>query len=103
MSYIPDCRAEGPYNEKNLNQRNKDVISGYDWCVSAAVESFFNNTDVYFDDDSYLMHILNEKLPDGGDYDTDPDDEERVSTYLDLIKEKLLEWIENQVRLQYLP
>lgn len=90
MTCIPDCRAEGPYNQENLSAENKRLTEGFDYCVESAVESFFYNTDVYFDDDSHLMHVLNEKLPE------DLAEEDEVTTYLDLFKTKLLEWIESQ-------
>lgn len=89
MTYIPDCRAEGPYNQENLNAENKRMIEGFDHCVETAVETFFYNTDVYFDDDSHLMHVLNERLP-----KTLASEEDETETYLDLFKSKLLEWIE---------
>ena len=90
MTYIPNCRAEGPYSQENLNAENKRMIDGFDHCVENAVETFFYNTDVYFDDDSHLMHVLKEKLPE------DLAEEDEVTTYLDLLKTKLLEWIESQ-------
>ena len=43
---IPDCRADGPYNEKNLDVRGSDMVLGYDTAVSEII-SFFGNLDVY--------------------------------------------------------
>ena len=108
MSYIPDCRHDENYNEKFLNDKDKEFIRGFDWCVEMAVDNFFANE--MFDlqsDDSYLGHILNEKLPESmqeeyeielefagtGDKETET---RKVETYADLIRSKILEWIENE-------
>ena len=99
MTYIPDCRTDKCYNFDNLNDKNKDFVRGFDHCVETAAESFFNNLDVYYDDDSYFMHLMNEKLPqsvyervvDDGSDDTDP-----IMTYGDLLKIHMQEWIESQ-------
>lgn len=91
MSHIPNCRAEGYYNQDNLNNENKAVISGFDFCAENAVNSFFNNTDVYFDDDSYMMHMLYEALP-----ERMINEDGEVKTYLDLLKASIMEWIESQ-------
>lgn len=105
MSFIPDCRTDESYNEKYLNSQNQSEIIGYDWCAEMVVDNFFNNLDVYFDDDSYIMHVLNEKLPEGEqeEYDMlfsftgkgESDKEHRkVETYMDLLRMELLHWIE---------
>lgn len=63
MSYIPDCRNDENYNQKYLNDKDREFVRGYDWCTEEVVDNFFNNMDVYFDEDSHLLHLLNEKLP----------------------------------------
>ena len=46
MSAIPNCRMEGPYNEKNLQGSRADMVLGYDTAVSEIL-SFFDSLDVY--------------------------------------------------------
>lgn len=104
MSYIPNCRTDEIYNEKNLNNRDKEHLLGFDWCTEMAVDNFFNNLDVYFDSDSYLMHLLNERLPKDmqEEYEmeyTYADDENKsemrkTETYADMLRFKILDWIE---------
>ena len=104
MSYIPDCRSDECYNEKNLNAQNKREVMGYDWCAEHVVDNFFNNLDVYFDDDSYLMHILNEKIPEDAQeryefsytWDDGEPEERKVETYMDLLRSKILDWMESE-------
>lgn len=82
-------------------------MRGYDHCAENVVDSFFDNLDVYFDDDSYIMHMLNEKLPeslqdeyewDEADIDTGKEvsEKRKVETYADLLRSKLLDWIEDE-------
>lgn len=104
MSYIPDCRTDEYYNEKFLNKPDKDFIRGFDWCVEMAVDNFFDNE--MFDltqSDSYLGHILNDTVPDElqEEYTQDhvflndgENEQRKVETYADLIRYKLLYWIE---------
>lgn len=47
MSYIPDCREDESYNEKYLNETDKEYIKGYDYAVEEVLETFFANIDVY--------------------------------------------------------
>lgn len=47
MSYIPDCREDENYNEKYLNETDKEYIRGYDYAVEEVLETFFSNIDVY--------------------------------------------------------
>ena len=104
MTYIPDCRTHEVYNFDNLSEENKRNIIGYDWCAEMVVDNFFNNLDVYFAGDSYLMHILNEKLPEElkeeYEFETAFADGEpevrKVETYADLLRSKLLDWIEDE-------
>jgi len=96
---IPNGRTDEAYNQKYLDTLDKVELFGYDWCVEI-VKSFFDNTDVYFDDDSYLMHLLNQRLPkcavDEYDvYSVDGDVEHcTAETYLDLLKGALLNYLE---------
>ena len=103
MSYIPDCRTDEDYNPKYLNESDKREVAGFDWCAEEVVDNFFDNEMFGLEDeDSYLGHILAQEVPeylqeeytmefaDGG-----KDDEDRVvRTYADLIRFKLLQWIE---------
>ena len=104
MSYIPDCRNDENYNEKYLNNFNKEFVRGYDWCVEMSVDNFFDNLDIYFGDDSHIMHLLNEELPENmrEEYEierTFADENARVEkrdvkTYVDLLRSKILDYIE---------
>lgn len=116
MTYIPDCRAKtkvdfhgkdtgepNPYYEGNLNEKNKAEIRGFDWCQEVVASSFFDNLDTMFGEDSYIMHYLNEELPEDmkDEYEIeytfgDREDEViKVETYLDLLQSKMMDWIEN--------
>lgn len=107
MTYIPDCRKDETYNFDNLVKDSQTYVRGYDHCAENVVDSFFDNLDVYFDDDSYIMHMLNEKLPeslqdeyewDEADIDTGKEvsEKRKVETYADLLRSKLLDWIEDE-------
>ena len=104
MSRIPDGRTDEYYNQKYLNEKDTEFLHGFDWCVEMAVDNFFDN-DMFElqDEDLYLGHILCEKLPDAirEEYemehtfsDREDADIRTVETYADLIRMKLLEWIE---------
>lgn len=103
MSYIPNCRTDENYNQKYLNDRDKKFLRGFDWCTEMAVDNFFDN-EMYElqDSEKYLGHILCKELPDlmQDDYSmeftfADREEEDRkVRTYADLIRMKILEWIE---------
>lgn len=47
MSNIPDCRADETYNQKYLNEKDKEYIKGYDYAVEEVLESFFGNIEMY--------------------------------------------------------
>ena len=47
MTYIPDARTDDTYNEKYLNEKDKEYIKGYDYAVEEVLESFFANMDIY--------------------------------------------------------
>ncbi len=103
MSHIPNVRTDENYNQKFLNERDRDFLHGFDWATEMAVDNFFDN-DMFdlMDADSYIGHILNEKLPEElrDQYTMEfafngrEDEERNVETYADLIRMKLLEWIE---------
>lgn len=97
MSLIPDCRTDENYNEKYLVKLDKEYIKGFDYVAQDAINCFFAN----FDDneDSYLTHMLNEPLPENliHTFESPVEDESfEVITYLDLLKEKLVEFIEDE-------
>ena len=47
MSRIPDCRTDKYYNQKYLAGDDVSFVEGFDWCAEKAVESFFDNMDIY--------------------------------------------------------
>lgn len=49
MSYIPNCRTDDVFNEKNLSETNKAFVMGYDFAVEEII-AFFDaviNADAY--------------------------------------------------------
>lgn len=52
---VPDCRTDEAYNEKYLNDRDKEFVSGYDWAVREIAESFFSNLEIYPELEKILM------------------------------------------------
>lgn len=104
MTYIPDCRNDENYNEKYLNEKDAEFVKGYDWCAEEVADNFFNNINVYFEDDSHLMHILNEEMPESMQYEEDVEyrfgqrekETRKVKTYLDMLRSKLQDWIESE-------
>lgn len=103
MSRIPDCRTDENYNQKYLNEKDTHFLHGFDWAVEQAVDNFFDNDMFELQDPgSHLGHIINETLPEEmqDEYEmefafNDRNTEKRkVLTYADLIRMKLLEWIE---------
>lgn len=50
MSYIPDCRTDNNYNEKYLNEKDREYLEGFDWCVKTVLESFTDNMNIYKDE-----------------------------------------------------
>ena len=103
MSHIPDCRTDEYYNQKFLGKSDKDFIRGFDWCTEQAVDNFFGNKMFGLAyPDSYLGHILCEEVPEElrEEYDMEDsflgrgDEHRKVETYADLIRMKLLQWIE---------
>lgn len=103
MTYIPDCRNDENYNQKYLSKPDKEFLRGFDWATEMAVDNFFDNEMFELQTmDSHLGHILNEEVPESQreKYEmeftfADRENEDReVTTYADLIRMKLLEWIE---------
>lgn len=109
MSYIPDCRTDENYNIEHLNDDDKSFVQGFDWCVEMAVDNFFDNEmHDLLNEDSFIGHILSMELPDlmKTTYDLpltyvtkDTSEDEKVrtlqiNTYADLIRARILEWIE---------
>lgn len=103
MSYIPDCRTDENYNEKYINKEDKTFLRGFDWCAEMTVDNFFDNMDVYFEQDSHIMHVLNEELPEDikGEYTVcespfmeHGEETRKVETYADLIRREILDYIE---------
>lgn len=97
---VPDCRTDENYNQKYLQGADKEFVRGYDWCTETAVDNFFNNLDVYFDSDSHLIHMLNERIPEEEEYEIEftfgeiASEKRTVETYADLIRANILDWIE---------
>lgn len=103
MSYIPDCRKDEYYNENKVKGSDKEFLRGFDWCTQMAVDNFFDNEMFGLaEEGEYLGHILCEKVPEDMQEEyymestfPDAEDEKRkVETYADLVRMKILEWIE---------
>ena len=98
---IPNCRTDESYNQKYLTGNDKEFVRGYD-CAKMVVDNFFNNLNVYFDIDSFVMHFMNTNVPEEleEEYEVEhsfgninPEIRD-VKTYGDLIRSNLLDWIE---------
>ena len=105
MSYIPDCRTDEVYNVKNLSEDDKQFVNGFDYCTEVAADCFFDNLNAFFGSDSHLLHALNEELPEElkETYDVEFDyigEHESVTrevkTYADLLRVRMLDFIEAQ-------
>lgn len=101
MSYIPDCRSDESYNQKYLNEKDSEFVSGFDWCADNAVDSFFDNMEEFFGIDSHIMHVLKEEIPEEEHEEyvwvnsSDGTEEKRtVKTYLDAIRAHIMDFIE---------
>lgn len=106
MSYIPDCREDEYYKIENLTESDQEFVQGFDWCAEMAADNFFDNF-LFCDEDSYIGHILSQEMPESmqDEYeiaktfvaDNDPAKTEfrEIKTYADLIRFKMLEWIES--------
>ena len=45
--YVPDARTDEAYNQKYLNNIDKEYVRGYDHAVDDVLDSFFANLDIY--------------------------------------------------------
>lgn len=109
MSYIPDCRTDEVYNQKYLPEQDKRELCGYDWCVEMSVDNFFDNHYNELDtDDSYLAHILRQKVPEEmrDEYEMEcsfqnnycpekaENEKRKIITYADFLRFEILQWCE---------
>jgi len=106
MTYIPDCREDEYYNFDALKAQDQEFVRGYDWCTEMAADNFFDNF-LFNDEDSYIGHILNQELPENmqeeyeyertfaADNEIGKTEIRQVKTYADLIRSKMLDWIES--------
>lgn len=103
MSYIPDCRTDENYNQKYLNQKDKQILNGFDWAIEMAVDNFFNNLELL--EDGYLEHILNDNVAKGPEGQQEEykmeftfggrePETRKVDTFADLLRFKILEFCE---------
>lgn len=103
---FPDCRNDDYYNADFLDGDNSKFIDGFDWCVEEVVDNFFDN-DMFdlLDEGTYIGKILSEKLPESlqeeyvmefnfPKFAPRKAEERKCKTYADLIRLKLLAWIE---------
>lgn len=108
MSFIPDCRISETYNQKYLKKDDKTFVKGFDWATQMTVDNFFGNDfgNLLLESD-YLRNMLDKELPDelkdeyamecSFPYDEPEKFETRkVETYGDLIRMRILEWIESE-------
>lgn len=103
---FPDCRRDDYYNADFLDGKNTEFINGFDWCVEMAVDNFFDNEMFGLsDEESYIGKILSEELPENLQEEYVMEfsfskltprikEERKCKTYADLIRLKLLAWIE---------
>lgn len=102
MSYIPDCRNDEYYNQKYLNKKDAEFVRGFDWCAENAMDNFFDNMEQFFSDDSYVMHILTEEIPEDehekyawiNSFNGNVEEIRIIKTYLDAIRGHLIDWVE---------
>lgn len=57
MTYIPDCRTDENYNEKYLNDKDKEFVAGFDWATEQ-MQNLYHNLDTYERD----MNITGEDM-----------------------------------------
>jgi len=100
---LPDCREDENYNQDFLDNDDKNVLEGFDWCVEMAVDNFFDNN-YDSDDGSYLGHILAQELPETlkDEYEMEHSfgqgaetEKRKVITYADMLRMEILSWCEN--------
>jgi hypothetical protein len=103
---FPDCRNDNYYNANFLDKKGIDFVDGFDWCVEMVVDNFFDN-DMFdlLDEETYIGKILSEELPESlqeeyvmefnfPKFAPRQAEERKCKTYADLIRLKLLAWIE---------
>ena len=104
MSYFPDCREDETYNQNFLKATDKQFVRGYDWCTEEAVDNFFDNLDVYLEEDDPLYVMMQELLPDDerSEYEVERQvgsvttELRTVETYGDKLRMALLDWLESE-------
>ena len=67
------------------------------------VDNFFNNLEYMFGHDSYIMHVLNDEIVEDKHEEYDwtytfggKEEHREVRTYADLIRVRLIDWIEGE-------
>lgn len=104
MTYIPDTRTDKYYNQKYLNDKDREFIRGFDWCLENAVDIFFDNiSDLGDYEDSYLEHVLNAEVPESlkDEYElectfSDVKETRKIETYADYLRSKIIDWVESE-------
>ena len=102
---FPNCRDDHYYNQDFLDGTDAQFLKGFDWAIEMTVDNFFdNNMFGLQDEDGYLAHTLNDKIPEpiqikyaiesANKFNPWFEEERKVITYADLIRIKLLEWVE---------
>ena len=83
----------GEDDEKLLNEKNKEILKDFDY-AREIVDTFFDNFDTYFDDDSYPSVCLATKVK--GDTYGAFGTERKVENYLDAIRSAMYQWMEGE-------
>ena len=79
MSQIPNCRIEGPYNEKNLRGSRADALIGFDMAVEE-ISLLFENLEVYPEAEMIL----------------DPDIAVVNKDKVQILRDAMMDWMEMQ-------
>ena len=103
MTYIPNCRTDENYNQKYLNEKDKEFLAGFDWCTESAVDNFFDNN-YDSDDGSHICHELLQELSEGEKesylmeftFGDRKNEDRKVETIIDKIRYEILAWIESE-------
>lgn len=104
---FPDCRTDDAYNEDFLTNTDKQFVRGMDWCTEMAIDNFFDNHfngEPPIEEDGELSILLDKEIPDylKDKYTMDfsfgdrQSEEREINTYADLLRYKLLTWIESE-------
>ena len=78
---MPNCRIDKTYNFDFLNRGDQNFVEGYDCAVREAIDCFFDNLEVYLDDD--VVKHLSEK-------------NDARDSLADKIRKAMLAWAESQ-------